>query len=98
MLHALGKPDRLKQPARPVNCARLSGRNERRRQNIFQHRTLRQQAMVLKDEADFLIPEGGKRFLIELKWIAAIERDAAGRCSMRSASPTASSNLRAWSI
>jgi hypothetical protein len=79
MIEALGKTDLGQQLFRPrlvlgrttVGCRC----DERRRQNVLQHRALRQQRMILKDEADSTIAKGRLIALAERKRILPLERD-----------------------
>ena len=51
--------------------------DERRNEHVLEHRALRQQAVILKHEADRLVAEGGERCCGKLKGILAVERDRA---------------------
>ena len=57
---------------RDVIAVRSRFRDERRSQHIFEHGTLRQQAVVLKDKPDFFIAKCGEGFLIKLERILAV--------------------------
>jgi hypothetical protein len=48
-------------------------------QDVFKHRALRKQRMVLKDEADVLVAKGCLLAFPEVERILAVERDNAGR-------------------
>ena len=50
--------------------------NERGQENILEYRTLRQQAMILKKEADFSIAKFGQLLFAETVGIAAVQCDA----------------------
>ena len=54
------------------------GSDQRRDQNIFENRTLRQQAVVLEDEPDRGIAERGQFVGPELKRVAPVERHGTG--------------------
>ena len=47
-------------------------------QHIFEHRTLRQQAVILKDETHLLVSKFGDVFIGQSEGIDVIERDFAG--------------------
>jgi hypothetical protein len=59
--------------------------DQRRRKHVFQHAALRQQAVVLKDEADLLIAKGGLLFFSQRKGVLPIERNRAGGWLIESA-------------
>jgi hypothetical protein len=84
VLDAVAKPDLLDQltrQRRPIAPLRLLGAagDERRHQDVLDDRALRQQAVILKDEADLLVAEvrqlGGR----QRERVAAVERHRAGR-------------------
>ena len=52
-------------------------RNQRRDQNVLEHRTLRQQAMILKDKTNLFIAKRGQFFFGQFERTSAIERHAA---------------------
>src|ERR1039458_2276247 len=78
MIEAIAQADLCQQVARTVDVAVAIPRNQRRHQHIFEHGALRQQAVVLKDEADCPIAERRQLFLGERERIASIERDRTG--------------------
>ena len=52
MVQAVLQPDLLQQRPRAVGDRRIRRIDQRRHQHVLQHRALRQQEMVLEDEAD----------------------------------------------
>ena len=54
-------------------------RNHCRREHIFNHGTLRQQAVVLKHKTDLLITKSGKLFRVQQERILTAERHRAAR-------------------
>jgi hypothetical protein len=52
-------------------------RNQRRGEHILDYGTLRQQAVILKDETNALVSEDGQLAGRELKWILTVERNHA---------------------
>src|ERR1039458_4001411 len=63
MIEAIAQAHLHEQAARAIDVAVAIPRNQRRHQHIFEHGALRQQAMILKDEADGLIAERGEILL-----------------------------------
>ena len=63
MVEAIAQANLLEQIARAVDGWRVIVRYQRRHQDVLEHGTLRQQAVVLKDESDCLVTECGQIFL-----------------------------------
>lgn len=60
MVEPFSQADPIEQPAGPLfGFRRDAGAGERGDQDVFQHVALRQEVVVLEDEADVLIAEGG---------------------------------------
>ena len=66
------------QLARPRGVIAIPG-DERRCQHVLEDGALRQQRVILKDEADLAVAERGELGLRKSEGVAAVERDAAGR-------------------
>ena len=67
MVQSLGEPDvseQLSRTAKLIRRVAVWRRYECRRQHVLDYRTLRQQAVVLKNETDLLVAKCGK-----LSWI-----------------------------
>src|SRR5580765_4247927 len=77
MIEPLRESDLIQQHTRGFGAVSVGSRNKRRSQNILQHRTLRQQAMILKDKANLLVPESRELFFFQFERTGAVERDAA---------------------
>ena len=80
MLETRSQPDLLEQcqgpfPRIPISALESQGRQ----QGIFQYAVLRQQVVILKDKADFLIAEKGQFWLGQGKGIPAIDPHLARR-------------------
>src|ERR1700680_3130523 len=78
MIEAGGPSDVGPPRSRAGLIAAIPGRNQRRGQHVLENRTLRQQAVVLKDESDLLVAERGELSFLQQKRIVAIELHFAG--------------------
>jgi len=47
--------------------------DQRRHQHILEDAALRQQTVILKDEPDLFVAEGGERFGRELEWVLTVK-------------------------
>src|SRR6185295_1700009 len=75
MIDAGAEADLLDEPARALGVAAVpAGRDQRRNQHVLEHRALRQEAVVLEDEADRVVAERGELCRGQLERIAAVER------------------------
>ena len=79
MIHPVRQPDLIEQFAGAAGSFRVRVPDQRRNQHVFQHGTLRQQAVVLENEADLLIAEGRQFLFAELVGIGAVERNRSRR-------------------
>jgi len=65
LLHELSRPP----------CVMFTRRDQRRDEHVLENGTLREQAMILEDKSDHLVPKGRQLVRRELKWATAIEHD-----------------------
>jgi hypothetical protein len=82
ILQPLAQAHAIQQHPRPVERRRRGGAGGHGgQQHVFQHGALRQQVMLLEDEADLPIAKGGQLRLGQLERVQAVERHppAAGR-------------------
>ena len=69
----------LDEVARALRIPTIVFSNERRDEHVLQHRALRQEAVILKHEADRSIAKGREPVRRELERVPAVERDRPGR-------------------
>ena len=79
MIEPLRQPDAIEQRARAIDVVLRRAGDDRRRQRVLEHGALRQQAVILEDEADAPIAERGQRLGVERVRVDAAERDACRR-------------------
>ena len=80
MIEPLRQADAIEQRARAIDVVLRRAGDDRRRQRVLEDRALRQQAVILEDEADAPIAERGQRLGVERVRVGVAERDgAAGR-------------------
>src|SRR6185295_9000346 len=77
MIESLSKPHLGKKGAGAFGAVAIGSRNQRGCQDIFEHRTLRKQTMILEDKANLLVSESCERLFIKLKRICAVQGNAA---------------------
>ena len=78
VIRAVGRarPASIRARARAIVVAVCVG-DERRNQDVLEHRALRQQAVILEDEADLLVAERRQGGGVERERFSAVERDRA---------------------
>ena len=74
VIRAIGEADLFDERSRPLDLILASRRDERRNQHIFEHRALRQQAVILKDKSNLTVAERRQAGGVELEGIASVER------------------------
>src|SRR5262245_58906067 len=79
MIEPPGQADVFEQCACEVTSAVGLTSHERWHEDVFEHRALRQQAVILKDESDLGIPEIGERSRRQGEWVATAQRDLTAR-------------------
>jgi hypothetical protein len=93
----------IKPPGQPNPSEKLPGpnlvlgtvvrSNQSRDQNVFQYRALRQEVVVLKNEADMTVAEIRQGRLGKLKWVSTVKADSAGSGSVQRAQNVEESTL-----
>ncbi len=79
MRHAMRQPDLIDQTTCVRVAAGIGWSYERRHEHVLEHAALRQQAVVLKHETDFLVAECREVFRRQAEWIHSAERHSPGR-------------------
>ena len=75
----IAKTDAVDQLRGPGAAVAVAGRDQRRNQDVLEHRQLRQQAMVLEDESNRAVAERRHLGGIERERVAAVDRHGTGR-------------------
>src|SRR6516162_6440611 len=76
MVQALSKSYSFEKFARAVRIPRMVLVHERGDEDVLQHRALRQQAVVLKQETDLSVTKLGQGLFTELPRVAAVHENA----------------------
>ncbi len=85
MVQPRSEPHLIKQSAGALGRRRIGLAHQCRDENVLQHGALREQAMILKHEADLAIPERRERLGRELVRILTRDTDRAARGRLESA-------------
>ena len=72
------QPDLLDERTRMTCGVGIGRADERRHQHILEDGALRQQTVILKNESDLFVAEGGEGFGRQLEWILALEVNGTG--------------------
>src|SRR5579862_7829879 len=78
MVKAIAQAHEIDQLAGATGVVGVPRPNERRNQDVLEERALRQQAMILEDEADRPVTERRELACAESEWIRSVERHRAG--------------------
>ena len=78
MLDPIAQPDAVDQLPRPIAVAVAANADERRHEDVFEHRQLRQQAVILKDEPDRPVSERRDVRGAERERVDLVQRDRTG--------------------
>ncbi len=79
VIDAVGEANALDERPRACDIVAMAARRSVGNEHVLEDRALRKQAVVLEDEPDLLVAERRQPRRVELKGIAAVERDGSGR-------------------
>ena len=77
--HPVREPDLFDQPARVRVAVWLRLPHKRRHEYVLEHAALRQQTVILENEADFFVAERGEIFRRQRERVRPVQRDGSRR-------------------